>query len=149
MKYASKQRREWLTWHHEHGENISATCQEFGISRGTFYRWLERYQPDKPSKPLRDRSRRPRTKRKRTWTDLDIEIVAELNMIHPRLGAGRMAEFTQGYGLPYSRATIGRMLASIMRRCPTCRRRGGTHEEVMHIFNQVMLRKDIPWKKGT
>ena len=146
MKYASKQRREWLTWHHEHGENISATCQESGISRGTFYRWLERYQPDKPSKPLRDRSRKPRTKRKRTWTDLDIEIVAELTMIHPRLGAGRMAEVTQGYGLPYSRATIGRMLARIMRRCPICRGRGGMHKEYLHILNQVMLRRGIPWK---
>ena len=127
MEYTSKDRREWLKWHFENGENVSATSRRFGIPRSTLYRWLARYDPGRPSRPLRIRSSRPHTKpRTRTWGELELRIVAELNMRHPGFSAGRLAEVTQErHGLPFSRATIGRMLARIRRRCPTCSMRGG------------------------
>ena len=136
MPYSSKQRREWLRWHFENGQNASATCRHFNIARGTLFRWLARYDEDKPSKALRDRSRRPRRKRKPTWTDLGMRMVADLTMYYPWLGAGKLLIRTQGFGLPYSRATLGRMLRIIRRRCPICKRGQGPHYEAAHIMER-------------
>ena len=58
----TRQRRLWIAWHFAHGENVSATCAQFGIHRSTLYRWLARYA-NQPQKPLRARSRRPQTTR--------------------------------------------------------------------------------------
>ena len=139
MKYASKQRRDWLKWHFDKGGNVSATCRQFGISRGTLYRWLRRYDVENPSKGLRSRSTRRISKRKPTWTDLDLGIIAELNMRYPRLGAGTLAEKTQNYGLPFSRSTVGRMLRKVIRKCPTCRNSEGRHDGQSHAFALVLL----------
>lgn len=139
MKYASKQRRDWLKWHFDKGGNVSATCRQFGISRGTFYRWLRRYDVENPSKVLRSPSTRRISKRKPKWTDLDLGIIAELNMRYPRLGAGKLAEKTQNYGLPFSRSTVGRMLRKVIRKCPTCRNSEGRHDAPIHILALDLL----------
>ena len=152
MKYSSKARRGWFTFHFEHGENVAATCREFGISRSTFYRWCARYDPERPSKPLLPRSRRPHTKRKQTWTELELEIVAELNMRHPRIGPGRLTAMTQELGLTYSRATIGRLLARVLRRCPTCRESEGRHNGGLHALAEGLRRweeRNRQWKERT
>jgi transposase-like protein len=48
---SSRERRHWLQWHFAHGEHVSQTCRQFGISRTTLYRWLARYNAATPSKP--------------------------------------------------------------------------------------------------
>ena len=131
VKHDSKDRRTWIRHYLEHGRNIAATCSAFGISRATFYRWFVRYDPAKPSKPLMARSRRPLTKRQRKWTEEDLQILAEINLQDPTFGAGRLTALMKGHGIPYSRATIGRMLSKIRRRCPTCWK-AGTHSASLH-----------------
>ena len=120
MAFNSAARRSWVKHYSEETGNISATCRHFGISRATFYKWLNRYDPSKPSKPLLSRSRRPHTKRVSTRSPMDIEILAELGMRNPRWGAGRLASKMQEHGIAVSRATVGRMLFQIRRRCPLC-----------------------------
>jgi transposase len=49
--------------------DVVLTCQHFGISRLTFYRWHRRYDPlDLTS--LEARSHRPRRRRQPTWSFL-------------------------------------------------------------------------------
>ena len=123
--------------HQDNGGNISATCREFGISRATFYKWLKRYDPGKPSKPLRSRSRRPHATQKPTkWNRWDLVILAELDMkTGARLGAGRLSQQLKEYDIDMSRATIRRMLAKVRWRCPTCSR-GGYHESSSHALHR-------------
>jgi len=50
-----------------------------------------------------------------------------------RLGAGRLAVELERRGDRFSRATVGRMLAKVRKRCPLCKRRDG-HDEMLHAF---------------
>jgi transposase-like protein len=136
--YKSADRRAWLRYYHENG-NIAATCRHFGISRTTFYKWLRRYDPDKPSKPLLSKSRRRQTKPSKSWNNDDLNILAELdNQTGARLGAGRLAERLQKYDMHFSRATVGRMLARIRKRCPICRG-ANRHDIGGHLLHRDLL----------
>ncbi len=134
--------RSWVTWHLAHGEDVTATCQYFGISRATLYRWLKQYR-ENPKKPLKRQSRRPKTRRPPGYTVRQLFAVALLHNKNPSRGRKRThAILTQwhqhehGEGDPLglrttdlsyltsqavpSDATVGRMLTIIRRRCPFC-----------------------------
>jgi hypothetical protein len=137
-EYKSADRRAWIK-HYRQSGNMSATCRHFGISRATFYKWLQRSDPDKPSKPLRSKSRRRLTKPGKSWNVDDLKILAELDYQNEaRLGAGRLAERLPRYGMVFSRATTGRMLAVVRKRCPICRGRGA-HDFLRHIWNKDLM----------
>ena len=140
VKHTSSERRTWVRHYLENGKNISATCREFGIPRATFYRWLARYDPDRPSRPLRERSRRPHTKRQPQWTELDLRLLAELDFRCRRFGAGRLTALMNDHGIPHSRATVGRMLRRIRRRCPSCGMREGNHHGGLHALDSDLSR---------
>lgn len=53
--------------------NFSALCRDFGITRRTGLKWVERY---KAQQPLTDRSRRPHTTPTRTPEDVELLILA-------------------------------------------------------------------------
>lgn len=53
--------------------NFSALCREFGISRRTGLKWVERY---KDGQPLTDRSRRPHTSPRKTSEDIELLILS-------------------------------------------------------------------------
>ena len=130
----SKERRGWIAWHYANGQNISRTCREFGIARATLYKWLDRYDPDRPSKPLLARSRRPHKTKQKTWGRFELDVVSFLDMeTGGRLGAVRMTQALARKGLTdYSRATVGRILAAINEKCPICDRKGRNHVEWFH-----------------
>ena len=140
VKHSSATRRAWMR-HYLESKNVSATCRAFGISRATFYRWLRRYDPAKPSKPLRSHSHATKNRPVPKWTQWDLMIVAELNMRYPRLGAGRLAiKMEEDFGAQWSRATVGRLLHRVNERCPICHGRQGVHDPGMH-----MLKRDL-WR---
>jgi len=66
--YRARERQQWIAWYLQHGRNVALTCRQFRISRSTFYRWHKRYDHSTPQRPLRSRSRRPRTRRCPTWS---------------------------------------------------------------------------------
>ena len=70
---------------------------------------------------------------------MDLRILAELSMRNPAWGAGRLAETLWGYDLLFSRATVGRMLAPIKRRCPICWGTNGHHWEIGHLIQMDIL----------
>ena len=138
-KYTSKDRRAWMRHYFKSGQNISATCREFGITRVTFYKWRDRYDPERPSSPLREHSRRPHTTRTPSWNHIDLLIVAELSMDNPTFGAERLSRLVAERGWKeMSRATVGRLLAKIRERCPTSKQKDGRHNAGMH-----QLERDI------
>ena len=149
MEYTSATRREWFKDYNETG-SVSATCRRFGISRVTFYKWLKRYDSSKPSKPLLSRSRRRRRKPHTMWNADDLNILAELdNQTGARLGAGRLALKLQGGDMlsrQISRATVGRMLAKIRRRCPMCGTVDG-HSQPLHALKQDLLTHAMNWEE--
>ena len=53
--------------------NFSALCREFGITRRTGLKWVQRYRENQP---LSDRSRRPRTSPSRTPEEVELLILA-------------------------------------------------------------------------
>lgn len=57
----------------EYSNNFSALCREFGITRHTGYKWVERYAA---GQPLTDRSRRPHTSPARTPESVEQLILA-------------------------------------------------------------------------
>ena len=63
--------------------NFSALCREFGITRRTGLKWVERY---KAQQPLTDRSRRPHTTPTRTPEDVEL-LILTLRAENPGWGA--------------------------------------------------------------
>ena len=53
---------------------VARTCRQFGISRKTGYKWLQRYRRD-PGQPLGDHSRRPRRSPQRTTETVEQRIL--------------------------------------------------------------------------
>jgi hypothetical protein len=132
----ARQRRQMLDWYVAHGENLAATCAQFGVSRATFYRWRARYAAN-PTKPLRAQSRRPHTRRGPAWSRAEVMKLCDLTIAHPTWGRGRLtAALTAQTAPPRSPATVGRMLAWIRARCPICRGRGGRHNVLVHALDK-------------
>jgi transposase len=127
--YTSAERRAWMAYYEAMGANVAQTCRHYGISRATFYKWRARYDPAQPQKPLRSRSRRPRSHRKATWTREDLKALSTVCVLHPTWGRRRLHALLRTYNraLPISERTVGRMLQRIKTRCPVCRGRHGRH----------------------
>ena len=138
MKYSTRGRRKIVEWHHANGMSVSATCRHFGLSRSTLYRWLERFDPERPGKSLKARSRRPGTKRSPQWTDRHLALVADQNLRQPTYGKRRMHLHLQQDGIPLSESTVGRLLRIVRQRCPVC---GGTQGQ--HLVGVHHIRRDI------
>jgi transposase InsO family protein len=89
---------------------FSQLCREFGISRKTGYKWMERYHSD-GSHGLRDRSRRPLQMPSRT-RDCFVEAILELRDKHPAWGAKKLRQvlLNSGHEALPSVATFNRIL---------------------------------------
>ncbi len=70
------------------GEPISGLCREFGISRPTGYKWIERHKAGGLTQ-LEDRSRRPRRSPQRTPAKIE-QAVCELRQRYPDWGAPKL-----------------------------------------------------------
>ena len=63
--------------------NFSALCREFGVTRRTGQKWVDRY---KECQPLTDRSRRPHTSPSRTPEEIEF-LILELRADNPGWGS--------------------------------------------------------------
>lgn len=96
-KTVEEQRREFAEAAKE-TKNFSALCREFGITRKTGYKWVERY---KENADLSDKSRKPFTVTNRTPIETEERIVV-LRAENPGWGAKKLKEVLerQGYEIP-------------------------------------------------
>src|SRR5947207_11975970 len=89
--------------------SVAHACREFGISRKTGYKWLQRSR-QQPEQPLIDQSRRPHTFPRQTADDLEQQILA----LRDTYGWGgrkiRAVLHQRGVAVP-SRQTVQRVLS--------------------------------------
>ena len=106
---AARARLKWLDYYETHDRNASITCRHFGIARPTFYRWKDRFNP-KDLSSLEDRSSRPKRKRSKSWTTIEIEAVRALREEHPGWGKDKLAVLLKNQGLAISVSKVGRIV---------------------------------------
>ena len=74
--------------------NFSALCREFGITRKTGYKWVERYAA---GEPLCDQSRKPNCISNKTPEDVEIRIL-QLRSENPGWGAKKLKRVLENQG---------------------------------------------------
>src|SRR5260370_22878067 len=75
------------------GSNLSALCEEFGVSRQTGHKWLRRYRELGPL-GLVEQSRRPDSSPSGTGEDVVLAILTLRNQ-HPSLGPDKISRVLQ------------------------------------------------------
>jgi transposase InsO family protein len=105
----------WFDHYQAHGRNIALTCRYFGISRQTFYRWKQRYDPQQLT-TLEDRSHRPLRRRRPTWIAAQAEQVRQMREQYPRWGKDKLAVLLRRQGWPVSVSMVGRILNFLRQR---------------------------------
>ena len=101
--------------------NVALTCRYFGISRPTFYKWLQRYETDGED-GLRDRSRRPKVSPNATHVDVVGKIIYLRKNYH--FGPEKIAMYLARYhDVTISKSGVWRILKRLdMSRLPTSQR---------------------------
>ena len=110
----AKQHLKWMDHYTAHG-NAALTCRYFGISRQTFYRRKERYNP-RDLRSLEERSHRPRRLRKPTWSQELALAVLHLREQYPRWGKDKLVVMLRERGRQVSTSMVGRILSSLKAR---------------------------------
>lgn len=128
------------------GSNKSALCREFGVSRKTGHKWLERYE-SRGLTGLEDMSRRPGASPLRVSGDIVAEVVA-IRRSHPRYGAKKICEIlrqtVKGVELPTVR-TIARILVRTGLVQPAVRRRRASSNGPTCAPRVVVLKPNDLW----
>jgi len=106
-----EQRERFVTLANSGHFTISELCDEFGISRKSAYKWIDRYR-DFGAQGLKDRSRAPKKSPGRTDEQVERLIVAERRH-KPNWGPKKLHRILQtkhGVECPPARSTIGEIL---------------------------------------
>lgn len=88
----------------------AALCREYGISRPTGDKWLERFQE---GGSMADRSRAPHTVSGRIGPEMEAEIV-RIRQLHPALGALKLRKIMENSG--YTNLPCQRTFHNVLRR---------------------------------
>ena len=81
-----------------------------GLARSTYYDWRRAWRRG-GARALKPRSTRPRSVRRRRWTDADDQAVLKLRAVHPYMGKARLHAMRARDGLARSASTVGRILS--------------------------------------
>ena len=92
----------------EEHHNIARTCRHFGISRKTFYKWMNRYQAYGEA-GLCDRAHKPHNMPRMTSPDITSKILYLRQNSH--FGAGRIHNYLKRYhNIQIATSTVQRVL---------------------------------------
>jgi transposase-like protein len=94
----------------EHAYSISETCRQFQMSRSTFHRWMERFDPEDLS-TLEDKFQSPLGGRQSVVDAKTTELIRLYRTRDPQVGKERLAEiFLKEHALHLSPSSIGRVI---------------------------------------
>lgn len=104
----SELREEFASAYESRKVSMAELCREYGISRKTGYKWLERYRA---GEELGDRTRRPASSPNRTPVETE-EAILEIRGQHPAWGARKIQRLLQNQRetSPPSVSTVGNIL---------------------------------------
>lgn len=100
----SKQARLRIKWfdYYKRYNNVSRTCRYYGISRKTFYKWINRYDSHN-FLTLEDRDKAPIKRRQRDISILQEQRIISLRKKYIRYGKQKLAViYKQSYKEPIS-----------------------------------------------
>ena len=89
-----QQRTNFIVMVNEAGCNFSALCREFGITRKTGYKWLERYRE---GISLKDQSKAPYFRPRKTPEEMEEQILS-VRINHPTWGARKILRYMADKG---------------------------------------------------
>lgn len=84
-------RTEFVQQAHREEANITQLCRQFGISRKTAYKWLQRYRQEGEA-GLQDRSRRPHSSPRRSPPHVEAAVL-EVRECHPAWGGRKIKAY--------------------------------------------------------
>ncbi len=94
----------------EHQYSISETCRQFGISRSTFHRWMERFDPNDLS-TLADKSHEPLSLRQSAIDPATVELIRRYRMRYTQMGKERISELLlRDHRTEISASSVGRII---------------------------------------
>jgi len=97
----ARKRLKWIDYYHK-CNNVSQACRHFDISRKTFYKWYNRYDPQNLY-TLEDQSREPHKKRQREITLVQEARIIKLRKKHIRYSKIKIAKiYEQVFDEPIS-----------------------------------------------
>ena len=115
MTDKAKYKAKILVFWEKHG--LEATLDAFPVKRSTLYDWKKKWEEgEKRIEALNEKSRVPRTKRKRIWPYQIIKEIKRLREEHPNLGKEKiyplLTEFCKSNNLKCPKSkTIGRIIS--------------------------------------
>lgn len=94
----------------EHGYSVPDTAKAFDVSRSTFHRWMERFNPDDLS-TLADKSHEPLNVRQSAIDQATTELIRRYRMRYPQMGKKRISELLQrDHDTDISTSSVGRII---------------------------------------
>ncbi len=81
-----------------------------GLAKSTYYDWRRAFRGG-GLRALEPRSTRPRSVRRRRWTDADDQAVLKLRARHPYMGKARLRAMLARDGVRLSVSTVGRIIS--------------------------------------
>lgn len=120
------------------GLTAEAAAAAVGVPRATLYRWEKQPEP---------KSRRPLRLRQPSWSPALVEAVEELRLDNPMWGKRKLAVLLAREGFAVSVSTVGRILASLVKRgaitpVPVLRRKPGGRR--FRLTNQQRHARRLP-----
>jgi len=114
----AKERLRWLSaWEAllKQGLSTEEASRVLEIARATLYRWQSRFKTQGP-RGLEDRSRRPKNKRKPTWSFELVQATQKLREAYPRWGKDKLVVLLHRQGFRVSTSMVGRILTYLKAR---------------------------------
>lgn len=94
----------------DHHQSITHTCRYFGISRSTFHRWIERFDPSNLHS-LQDRSHDSFSLRQSAVSPETVELIRRYRMRFVQMGKEKISELLSlDHGITLSPSTVGRVI---------------------------------------
>lgn len=92
----AKYKAKVLIFWEKHG--LEATLDAFPVKRSTLFNWKKQWnRGGKKIEALNEKSRTPRTRRKRLWSLPILEKIKQLRQTHPNLGADKIYPLLQAF----------------------------------------------------
>lgn len=95
---AMSERKQFVEKGQRIGINISHLCHEYGISRTTGYKWLQRFDAE-GEEGLQEQSRRPHHSPNKTLAEIE-EVILEVRSQFPSWGGVKIIEYLKRNGWP-------------------------------------------------